>query len=102
LDVPGWSSLNFGPIECLDSAEILRELIKFLRDQFSTIAMTEGATVAAPRPSSEVCKELSAFVAVQTDHPRMYLELSLDFDGQEQSLRYAIEEWIGRLALGKT
>jgi FkbM family methyltransferase len=53
------------------------ELIKFLRDQFSTIAiaMTEENTVSVPRPSSEVCKELSEFVTAHTDQPRMYLDV---------------------------
>ena len=53
------------------------DLIKFLRDQFSTlaIAIKEEATVLPPRPSSEVCEELTAFVAAHTEHPRMYLDV---------------------------
>ena len=53
------------------------DLIVFLRDQFSTlaIAMREEATVLPPRPSAEVCEELSAFVAAHTNNPLMYLDV---------------------------
>src|ERR1700730_5225126 len=53
------------------------DLIEFLRDQFSTlaIAMREEATVLPPRPSAEVCEELSAFVAAHTNNPLMYLDV---------------------------
>ena len=53
------------------------DLIEFLRDQFSTlaVAMREEATVLPPRPSAEVCEELSAFVAAHTNNPLMYLDV---------------------------
>jgi len=52
-------------------------LIKFLRNQFSTLAIAtkEEATVLPARPSSEVCEELTAFVTAHTDHPKMYLDV---------------------------
>jgi FkbM family methyltransferase len=53
------------------------DLIEFLRDQFSTLAVAtrEEATVLPPRPSAEVCEELSAFVAAHTNNPLMYLDV---------------------------
>ncbi len=53
------------------------DLIKFLRDRFSTlaIAMEEEGPVLPARPSAEVCEKLSAFVAAHSENPEKYLDV---------------------------
>jgi FkbM family methyltransferase len=64
------------------------ELIKFFRDQFSTLAIemeeslvwsksqcSEAGTVLSPRSSAAVCDQLSALVAAHSDNPEMYLDV---------------------------
>jgi FkbM family methyltransferase len=52
-------------------------LIEFLRDNFSTlaIAMKEEGPVLPPRPSAEVCEQLSGLVSTYSDNPTMYLDI---------------------------
>jgi FkbM family methyltransferase len=54
-----------------------KDLIEFLRDQFSTltIAMEEDGPILPPRPAAEVCEQLSAFAAAHRDNPEMYLDV---------------------------
>jgi FkbM family methyltransferase len=53
------------------------DFIEFLRNRFSTlaIAMKEDEPVLAPRPSAEVCEQLSALIEAHSDNPRMYLDV---------------------------
>jgi FkbM family methyltransferase len=53
------------------------DLIEFLANQFSTlaIAMKEEGAVLPPRPSAEVCEQLSAFATAHSDNPTMYLDV---------------------------
>ena len=53
------------------------DLIEFLRDQFSTLAVAveEEGPVLPPRPAAEVCEQLSALVEAHSDNPEVYVDV---------------------------
>ncbi len=64
------------------------EFIKFLRDQFSTLAIEteesliwsgaqylEAGSIAPARSSVEVCEQLCELVAAHSDHPEVYVDV---------------------------
>ena len=72
----------------LNSAEICKDFIEFLRDQFSTLAIAmeessawssaqclEEGPLFPPRPAAEVCEQLSALAAAHSDNPEMYVDV---------------------------
>lgn len=54
-----------------------QDLIEFLRDHFSTlaVAINEEGPISPPRPAVEVCKELVMLVAAHSDDPEMYVDV---------------------------